>query len=218
MDKFNLKGYINENNLGAYSRLKEKLDPVGKEDSDIDNDGDVDKTDDYLANKRKAVSKAIADKEKTDTEKDARKAKGMMEDRPTDKENPKGIGQLYIQPAVVDEIGFHIDAYKEGTIDVDDMIQAIEEIIYGRIKAPGDRFNEQEMPKMVNSLKNLIINSLKQIHQGAYRDDIYDSFYTELMQNVDAGRVELDGLDVEDEFDNFISVNMDNVSLREALD
>ena len=79
MDKFNLKHFINENNLGAYSRLKEKLDPVGKEDDDIDNDGDVDKTDDYLANKRKAIAKAIADKEKTDTEKDARKARGMME-------------------------------------------------------------------------------------------------------------------------------------------
>ena len=77
---------------------------------------------------------------------------------------------------------------------------------------------EDDEPKIVNSLKNLIINSLKQVHQGAYRDDIYDSFYTELMQNVDAGRVELDGLDVEDEFDNFISVNMDNVSLREVLD
>ena len=77
---------------------------------------------------------------------------------------------------------------------------------------------EDDEPKIVNSLKNLINNALKKVHQGAYRDDIYDSFYTELMQNVDAGRVELDGLDVEDEFDNFISVNMDNVSLREALD
>ena len=77
---------------------------------------------------------------------------------------------------------------------------------------------EDDEPKIVNSLKNLIINALKKVHQGAYRDDIYDSFYTELMQNVDAGRVELDGLDVEDEFDNFISVNMDNVSLREILD
>ena len=77
---------------------------------------------------------------------------------------------------------------------------------------------EDDEPKIVNSLKNLIINALKKVHQGAYRDDIYDSFYTELMQNVDAGRVELDGLDVEDEFDNFISVNMDNVSLREVLD
>jgi len=171
--------------------------------------------------KLKAIMQMMA-KEKDTIEKDARKAKGMIEDRPYDRRNDKGIGQLNVQPAVVDEIGFHIDAYKEGTIDVDDMIQAIEEIIYGRIKAPGDRFNEQEMPKMVNSLKNLIINSLKQIHQGAYRDDIYDSFYTELMQNVDAGRVELDGLDVEDEFDNFISVNMDSInetiSLKEMLD
>ena len=77
---------------------------------------------------------------------------------------------------------------------------------------------EDDEPKIVNSLKNLIINALKKVHQGAYGDDEYDSFYTELMQNVDAGRVELDGLDVEDEFDNFISVNMDNVSLREVLD
>ena len=77
---------------------------------------------------------------------------------------------------------------------------------------------EDDEPKIINSLKNLIINALKKVHQGAYRDDIYDSFYTELMQNVDAGRVELDGLDVEDEFDNFISVNMDNVSLKEMLD
>lgn len=41
------------------SMLNESLDPVGKEDSDIDNDGDVDKTDKYLANRRKHVGKAI---------------------------------------------------------------------------------------------------------------------------------------------------------------
>ncbi len=42
------------------SRLtKEKLDPVGQEDEDIDNDGDEDKTDQYLLKRRKAVSKAI---------------------------------------------------------------------------------------------------------------------------------------------------------------
>lgn len=39
--------------------INESLDPVGKEDSDIDNDGDVDKTDKYLANRRKVVGKAI---------------------------------------------------------------------------------------------------------------------------------------------------------------
>jgi hypothetical protein len=40
-------------------KFTEKLDPVGKEDADINNDGKVDKTDDYLKNRRKAVSKAI---------------------------------------------------------------------------------------------------------------------------------------------------------------
>jgi hypothetical protein len=39
---------------------KKQLDPVGQEDSDVDNDGDVDKSDDYLKNRRKAVGKAIA--------------------------------------------------------------------------------------------------------------------------------------------------------------
>ena len=43
---------------------QEALDPVGKEDDDIDNDGDVDKTDDYLKNRRKAVSKAIEKQKK----------------------------------------------------------------------------------------------------------------------------------------------------------
>ena len=77
---------------------------------------------------------------------------------------------------------------------------------------------EDDESKIVNSLEALITNHLKKVHQGAYDDDTYRSFYSELMQNVDAGRVKLDGLDVEDEFDNFISVNMDNVSLKEVLD
>ena len=39
--------------------VEEKLDVVGKEDSDIDNDGDKDNTDKYLLKKRKAISKAL---------------------------------------------------------------------------------------------------------------------------------------------------------------
>ncbi len=37
-----------------------KLDPVGQEDGDVDNDGDRDKSDKYLMKRRKAVGKAIA--------------------------------------------------------------------------------------------------------------------------------------------------------------
>ncbi len=38
---------------------EKKLDPVGKADADIDNDGDVDKSDKYLHMRRKKVSKII---------------------------------------------------------------------------------------------------------------------------------------------------------------
>ena len=41
---------------------KKKLDAVGKEDKDIDNDGDHDKTDKYLLNRRKTVAKAMGKK------------------------------------------------------------------------------------------------------------------------------------------------------------
>ena len=42
---------------------KGKLDPVGKEDGDVNNDGKKDKTDKYLLNRRKAIGKAIAKEE-----------------------------------------------------------------------------------------------------------------------------------------------------------
>ena len=44
------------------AKMSEALDPVGQEDADIDNDGDTDKTDKYLHNRRKAIGKAIKKK------------------------------------------------------------------------------------------------------------------------------------------------------------
>ena len=55
----------NSHNLFAEAK-KKTLDPVGKEDDDIDNDGDSDKTDSYLRNRRRAIGKAI--KEASDDE------------------------------------------------------------------------------------------------------------------------------------------------------
>jgi len=48
---------------------EKKLDPVGKADADIDNDGDVDSSDEYLKKRRAAISKAIA-KDKEEEEKE----------------------------------------------------------------------------------------------------------------------------------------------------
>ena len=39
--------------------MGEKLDPVGKEDADVNNDGKIDKTDKYLLNRRKTIAKSI---------------------------------------------------------------------------------------------------------------------------------------------------------------
>ena len=52
---------IRKVNTGAGSQY-EAMDPVGKEDKDVDNDGDHDSTDKYLLNRRKAIGKAIAKK------------------------------------------------------------------------------------------------------------------------------------------------------------
>ena len=45
--------------MTARAKAGKKLDPVGKEDKDIDNDGDHDKTDKYLLKRRKAIRKPI---------------------------------------------------------------------------------------------------------------------------------------------------------------
>ena len=50
-----------------------KLDPVGKEDADIDNDGDVDDSDSYLKKSREAIGKAMKKEEvEVETELDER--------------------------------------------------------------------------------------------------------------------------------------------------
>ena len=53
----------------AYQEVQEKakkLDPVGKEDGDVDNDGDKDSSDKYLMKRRKAISKAMKEHHQKD--------------------------------------------------------------------------------------------------------------------------------------------------------
>lgn len=54
------KGKVHEHAEKEGEAIEEKkMDPVGKEDADIDNNGKVDKSDDYLKNRRKAISAAV---------------------------------------------------------------------------------------------------------------------------------------------------------------
>ena len=95
----------------AYQEVQEKahkkMDPVGQEDDDIDNDGDVDKSDEYLHNRRKAIKKAMK-KEEVEVAEEVRdpnaQDKEMMADRFTasDKRMADGHGGIDPKPAAVD--------------------------------------------------------------------------------------------------------------------
>lgn len=49
-------------NLLVEAKKAKKLDPVGKEDADVNNDGKVDNTDKYLKKRRHAIGKNIKKK------------------------------------------------------------------------------------------------------------------------------------------------------------
>jgi len=105
-----------------------KLDPVGKADADIDNDGDVDKSDDYLHNRRKAISKAMkkesccdkCGKDKCECEKDeacwdSHKQVGMK------KKGDRMVPNCVPKEAVVhDKYGYGeiLSENEDGTVDV----------------------------------------------------------------------------------------------------
>jgi len=57
---------MHEHVIHDYAEQK-KMDPVGQEDDDIDNDGDVDSSDKYLHKRRKAIGKAMGKKVKKES-------------------------------------------------------------------------------------------------------------------------------------------------------
>ena len=65
--------------LNRYYDIDEALDAVGKEDGDIDNDGDEDSSDEYLKKRRAAISKAMKKEDKGDMDNDGK-------DEPDDEE------------------------------------------------------------------------------------------------------------------------------------
>jgi len=78
---------------------KKKLDPVGQEDGDIDNDGDTDSSDEYLKNRRKAVGKSMGKSQKEEDcdcdltdEKEPKKKVSKKEGYGTKKESSAAYG------------------------------------------------------------------------------------------------------------------------------
>ena len=123
---------------------KEALDPVGKEDGDIDNDGDKDSSDKYLLKRRKAIGKAMKKRLKEERESlsevmdDTEAQKTVKEKKVNNKIviNPKlgeaveEMGGTLIEHIEVDEMDFIIESVYDELIEEgyteDDVEAAIE--------------------------------------------------------------------------------------------
>jgi len=130
----------------------EALDPVGQEDDDIDNDGDTDKTDKYLHNRRKAIGKAIAKKrgkvvkegfsnwrqelsEVMDEDPSSKpikekKVQNKIKINPDIKETVEELGGVLIEMVEIDEVDYIIESVYGELLDEgyeeDDIEEAIE--------------------------------------------------------------------------------------------
>jgi hypothetical protein len=73
-------------------KIGEAMDPVGKHDADIDNDGDADKSDKYLIARRKAIGKAIRKEEVEQIDELSKKTLGSYRTKAArdDKDRSKG--------------------------------------------------------------------------------------------------------------------------------
>ena len=106
------------------------LDPVGKEDKDIDNDGDHDKTDKYLLKRRKAIGKAIR------TRAEAYLADGTISTEPKGKDKVTGKD---------------VDNYSTGAVTVspDDGSKPVRKVgVYAHLELKGGALSEAQM-KMI---------------------------------------------------------------------
>ena len=97
------EGERKKGKLTARAKAGKKLDPVGKEDKDIDNDGDHDKTDKYLLKRRKAIGSAI--RKRADQKiKEAFLADGTISTEP--------------KPGTKKITGEGVDNYKSGVVKI----------------------------------------------------------------------------------------------------
>jgi hypothetical protein len=131
--------YIDKKTKGKHipGMTRESLDPVGKEDKDIDNDGDHDKSDKYLLNRRKVRGSAIAthkesfsnwrqdlsevmDKIEKDDDHNQIKEKKNINNKvvinPDFKEAVEDLGGVLLETVEVDEAYQPIDKKKEGAM------------------------------------------------------------------------------------------------------
>ena len=206
-------GLVNASNLGLEIQSMSEasgaigVDQMGDTSTDINITNDTSMYDPLkenlkdLANKSgmklsdlMAKIKSIKDKEKDQIEKDAFKGGALAE----------GDNKM-------DEIKFHLDAYRKGTINADDLAQAIEEIIYGKVVAPGMRED-----KSSGDLLKKIENDLRGRFGDRYSDTEIQLFIDSVDRDIKRGDYDgvetmYDNKDHYEDFEEYISDKRSNL-------
>lgn len=149
---------------GTYDRTGQKtakvkagkgLDPVGKEDSDINNDGKVNKTDSYLKNRREKIGSAIA-KEEVIYEK---------EDNDGDKKidvMKKGKNSIKVNPNLGESIRAELDLLKAQKIAEQDASMKKQDDEKKKEQLAAQQGNKDKMMKM-----RILQNKMRAVRGGA---------------------------------------------------
>ena len=120
------------------AKMSEALDPVGKEDDDIDNDGDVDNSDKYLHKKRKAIGKAMGKDE--ECEKCGKKKCECDHDKKVDEiymvTAPKKTDKKKAVKTTIDKYGNRVKVKEENALDeIHSQAHTPHEVPSGNLKA-----------------------------------------------------------------------------------
>ncbi len=168
----------------------EALDPVGKEDADVDNDGKKNtKKDEYLLNRRKAISQSIA------TQKEAKEVKRWWDD--------DGDGKGYEEGEVSGKFKKKKKVVKEGFSNWrEDLFEVI-----GEVKIKG----KSENPKIVEKQINNKVNINPKLDLGETVEELGGTLLE---------MVEIDEVDyiVESVYDELLDEGYDEDDIEEALE
>ncbi len=140
----------------AKTKSGKGLDPVGKEDGDVNNDGKKDKTDSYLMNRRKAIGKAMAKEEFIGEVADA---------KPEEKEKKmdvmKGKNKIEVNPKLGEGMEMKKDKKDEDVDAMKDMkktedprsIPTMVNLVKNKMRAKGLNMSHKLKGKMVEGYK-----------------------------------------------------------------
>jgi len=161
------EGERRKGKMTAKAKAGKKLDPVGQEDKDIDNDGDHDKTDKYLLKRRKAIGAAIRKK----ADKKIREA--FLADGTTTTEPKKGTKKI---------TGENVNNYADGTVkvmpnepqDEDPGVKAAKNGVYAHFNMNGQELSESQR-KLYEMMKKKEEEDKDKLDDIATKDDIKDT-------------------------------------------